>query len=236
MMARWGRANRLLTVTPDSKVLDLGCAFGYGTAGLAKRYRVWGRDLSPQFVARARRRLPHVDFTCGPADALPYPSEFFDGVVLLDVLEHVPEEAAVIGEVARVLRPGGEFVLSTPHSGLFGWLDSLNLYQLAFAGRGPAPTDDPSWPHSPVHRHYRRRDLERLLAPFFSIESVQYTGIGLAELINLVLLVVFRRWLRVESLYSALQYVYFGAYILEDEFSLGPLSYHVMVKCRRREK
>jgi SAM-dependent methyltransferase len=232
-MARWGRAARLLSLQSGSKVLDLGCAFGHGTRILTSRYHVWGRDLSPDFVARARARLPSVDFTCGPAGDLPYPDSFFDGVVLLDVLEHVPNEAVVVSEIARVIRPGGELIVSTPHSGILGGLDSLNLYQLLFGRTKPAPTDDPSWALSPVHRHYTARDLRKLLGPAFLVESVQYTGVGIAELINLFLLVLVRRMLRSEALYSALQYVYFGAYILEDELSIGRFSYHVMIKCRR---
>ena len=232
-MARWGRASRLLSLKPGSRVLDLGCAFGYGTRILCRKYHVWGRDLSADYVARARKLLPELNFTCGGADCLPYPDAFFDGIVLLDVLEHVPNEAAVVSEIARVLRPGGELIVSTPNDGLLRWLDSLNLYQRMFSGANAPPTDDPSWPLSPVHRHYSNRELERLLCTDFVVESQQYTGIGVAELINLVLLIVLRRFLRLERVYSALQYVYFGAYILEDEMSIGPLSYHIMIKCRR---
>ena len=232
-MARWGRSFRLLSLGEGAKVLDLGCAFGYGTRILSKRYSVWGRDLSSAYISRASRHLPSVDFTCGPADQLPYPDRFFDGVVLLDVLEHVPDEESVVAEIARVIRSGGELILSAPHAGILGGVDSLNLYWLLFGNTGPPPTDDPSWQLSPVHRHYRLRDLELLLQPYFRIESMQYTGLGLAELLNAVLLVVVRRWLGAGRLYSVLQYLYFGAYILEDEVSIGRLSYHIMVKCRR---
>lgn len=232
-MARWGRAARLLTAAPGSRVLDLGCAFGYGTAILARRYQVIGQDISAPYINRARRRLPGTRFVCGAAERVLYPDGYFDAAVLLDVLEHVVDEQNVLHEVERVLRPGGELVLSVPHAGAFARLDSLNLYRRLFGDHGPAPTDDPSWSLSPRHRHYAIADLQRLLGPNLSIEVVQYTGLGLAEAINFVLLVVIRRWLHAARLYEVLQYLYFAAYILEDELSLGRASYHVMVRARR---
>jgi 2-polyprenyl-3-methyl-5-hydroxy-6-metoxy-1,4-benzoquinol methylase len=232
-VARWGRASRLLTVPPGSRVLDLGCAFGFGTRLLARRFRVEGRDLSAEYVRRARIAAPNVSFTCGPAGSLPYPENHFQAVALLDVLEHVPDGRAVVDEVARVLQPDGELVLSTPNRGLLAKLDSLNLYQSIFRGHGPAPTDDPSWSVSPHHRHYSLEDLEAMLRPWFAVEAVQYTGVGLAEIVNLMLLVVVLRLARAPRLFGVLQYLYFGVYILEDELSIGRLSYHVMIRARR---
>jgi SAM-dependent methyltransferase len=47
--------------------------------------------------------------------ALPFPDRSFDRVVVVDMLEHVPDEAAVLSELARILRPGGRLVVNTPH-------------------------------------------------------------------------------------------------------------------------
>lgn len=233
-MARWGRAARLVTLAPGARVLDVGCAFGHGTAILARRYRVAGHDLSSEYIQRARARLPEVPFTCGSAEALPHLSGSFDGAVLLDVLEHVPDERRVISEIARVVRPGGELIVSVPNRGMLAAWDSLNVYRRLFGDTSPAPTDDPSWVIRPGHRHYSHHDVERLLEPWFGVESVQLTGIGVAEVINLVLLILVLRFGRAPRLYRALRYLYFGAYIVEDELSIGRGSYHLMVRCRRR--
>src|SRR5947209_2846553 len=100
-MARWDRAARQLRLPTGSRVLDLGCAFGFGTRLLTRRYEAYGHDLDRAYVDRARRSVPDATFTVGLADDLPYPSGFFDGVLLLDVLEHVPDEQAVLQEIAR---------------------------------------------------------------------------------------------------------------------------------------
>lgn len=231
-MARWARAQRALQLPPHSKVLDLGCAFGFGTRLLVNRYRAFGHDLSEDYIARARRAVPAALFTAGPADDVPYPTGFFDGVLLLDVLEHVPDEQTVIDEVARVLRPGGRLVLTVPNRGALAGLDSLNLYRHLHGDRAPAPTDDPSWPLSPTHRHYSKGEVERLLGGEFCPVSVGYTGVGLAEPVNLLLLLLVRpKWPR---LFALLQYLYFGLYVVEDLILTGAWGYHLTVVADRR--
>jgi len=237
-MARWQRAVRLLGLPRGAAVLDVGCAFGYGTARLARRYHTQGIDPSEEYIARARRSYPTLRFAVGTAEALPYADAAFDGVVMLDVLEHLPpgEEGRALGDVARVLQPGGRLVLSTPNRGLLAPLDSLNAY-LALRGRAGDATlaatlalrGDP-----PRHRHYSAAQVGRLLSAHgLVVERVSYSGVGLAEPINLALLLTLW-WPRpLRLLYGVLQYAYYGAYIAEDALSIGPLSYHLTVVARR---
>ncbi len=58
-------------------------------------------------------------------EALPFPDRAFDLVVCLDYLEHVENDDRVLEETARVLRPGGQFILDTPHTGEFFLLHKL---------------------------------------------------------------------------------------------------------------
>ncbi|HWE63320.1 MAG TPA: class I SAM-dependent methyltransferase [Chloroflexota bacterium] len=229
-MARWQRAVGLLPTA--GRVLDLGCAFGYGTRMLARTHQAYGLDASPRFIARARRAAPEIPFALAPAEALPYEDGFFDGVLLLDVLEHVRREERVLAEVYRVLRPGGMLVLSVPHRGALAWLDSLNIWDF-YAGGGSHPSDEVIPGGYPYHRHYAERDLRRLLGPRFTVRRVERTGLGLVEPLNLALLALCKGLLRSQWLYDRLVYLYYGAYIAEDLLRCGSASYHLMIQAVR---
>ncbi|GAC1444822.1 MAG: hypothetical protein NVSMB52_04590 [Chloroflexota bacterium] len=228
-MARWAKAAHALRLPQGARVLDLGCAFGFGTRMLTARFATFGHDLSKDYIERAKRSVPNAIFTQGPAHKIPYPDGYFDAVLLLDVLEHVPDELQVLDEISRVLRVGGQLVLSVPNKGWLATMDSLNVYHRLFGLEAPPPTDDPSWPHSPVHRHYSLSDMEKMLGHRFHIKSVRYSGIGVAEPINVLLLIAFRRLLRLPRVYSVLQYIYFGVYLAEDKISTGSYGYHMMI-------
>ena len=95
-------------VRHNSSVLDLGC--GEGLLGLLKRKGIslTGVDLSTDLLATARRN--GYDVACvAQLTALPFPDSSFDYVTSLDVMGHIPfaEKNVVLGEIKRVLRPGG---------------------------------------------------------------------------------------------------------------------------------
>lgn len=234
-MARWGRALSLLRrdVPGGSRVLDLGCAFGYGTARIARYYDTDGLDASPDYIHRAERNASNARFTLGVAERLPYPDAHFDAVVLLDVLEHVADERAVVAEIARVLRPGGLLVVSVPHSGLLRWADSLNVYAW-LTGEGALATPGNPASGSNHHRHYSIGALRLLFGDRFTDSYTHTSGLGLAEFVNLALLLLCKRLLRAAPLYNVLQYLYFGLYIVEDLLPIPRAGYHLMVAMRRR--
>ena len=60
-------------------------------------------------------------------EKLPYKSNKFDLVFLFHVLEHVDNEKKTIDEIYRVLKKGGQLVVSSPYKGMFSWADSANL-------------------------------------------------------------------------------------------------------------
>src|SRR4029079_12466389 len=73
-------------------------------------------DISPGMVAAARRNAAALGFEVegrvADAEELPYPDASFDLVVGHAVLHHVPDVERALGEVLRVLRPGGRFVFA----------------------------------------------------------------------------------------------------------------------------
>jgi SAM-dependent methyltransferase len=114
-----------------SRVLDAGCGTGY-FAGLAEQRYGWSvfpTDLSWEGLRRGRaagaRRLVRADIT-----SLPYPSEWFDLVMSLDVLVHFRrgEESRALAEFRRVLAPGGRLLIRVSA------LDILRSRHSEFAG------------------------------------------------------------------------------------------------------
>ena len=96
-------------------VLDAGCGTGRATAALARRHaEVVAFDIGEHLVARARRRCACRP-VLGSIMSLPFPDAVFDVVCSTEVIEHVPHPSMAVKELARVLKPGGHLVLSTPN-------------------------------------------------------------------------------------------------------------------------
>jgi O-antigen biosynthesis protein len=100
------------------RVLDLASGEGFGSALLADTAAgVTGVDIDERAVAHSRvnYEAPNLVFRVASAqDLSAFAAESFDAVVAFEMIEHVAEQEAVLGEVARVLAPGGLFVVSTP--------------------------------------------------------------------------------------------------------------------------
>jgi ubiquinone/menaquinone biosynthesis C-methylase UbiE len=100
------------------KVLDFGCGGGGLTCQLAGRFReAWGIDLDPDKLAyaqgeAARLGYENVNFLSYGGQALPFEDGSFDCVFCVDVIEHLPTPAFFIKEFLRILRPGGQLLLS----------------------------------------------------------------------------------------------------------------------------
>lgn len=108
-----------LALRPEDHLLDLGSGIG-GPARYFARLsgcRVTGIDLTPAFVEAARdltRRTglaDRVGFEVGSVTALPFPAASFGAATLIHVGMNLPDKAAVAREAARVLKPGGQFLV-----------------------------------------------------------------------------------------------------------------------------
>jgi SAM-dependent methyltransferase len=96
--------------------LDAACGTGRFARFLAERgHRVIGVDSSPEMLAHARRRVPDGEFHVAELDRLPLPNDSVDIIVCALALVHVPRLQPVLAEFARVLRPGGDLVISDMH-------------------------------------------------------------------------------------------------------------------------
>ena len=117
----WFRRHEVVyrTVAPRCAgrlVLDAGCGEGYGADLLADAARrVIAMDLDPAAAAHVERCYPRVTAIRADVVALPLAASSVDSVVSLQVVEHVWEQVRFLAECARVLRPGGELLVSTPN-------------------------------------------------------------------------------------------------------------------------
>lgn len=97
-------------------VLEAGCGEGYGAdliAGVARR--VIGLDYDEAAVTHVRARYPRVEAVLGNLADLPLADGKVDTVVNCQVIEHLWDQAGFIRECARVLRPPGQLMVSTPN-------------------------------------------------------------------------------------------------------------------------
>jgi SAM-dependent methyltransferase len=98
--------------------LDVGCGDGVLTRLLARMVRAdWqlvGIDLSPEETALARAVGVYTAVHTGSASRVPEPSGSVDFAFANSVLEHIPDLAGCLREVARCLRPGGQFLATVP--------------------------------------------------------------------------------------------------------------------------
>ena len=101
------------------EILDLGCGSGLYTRMLVERgAKVTATEFAPSALAQAESNLgalaDKVDLRLEDAQNLILPDARFDKVLLTEVIEHVPRPERAIAEAARVLRPDGLLVVSTP--------------------------------------------------------------------------------------------------------------------------
>jgi SAM-dependent methyltransferase len=94
------------------EVLEVGCGRGGGSAFVFERFSpsaMTGMDLARTAIERCRRRYgrPGLTFLTGDAQELPFAAESFDAVVNVESSHCYPDVGRFLGEVARVLRPGG---------------------------------------------------------------------------------------------------------------------------------
>jgi len=107
-----------LLARAGERVLDAGCGEGYGAALLRRslpRARVSAVDYDPEAAAHVRRTYAGIDVVRGNLVQLPFATSAFDAAVSLQTVEHLWDQRAFVAECARVVRPHGVVVLSTPN-------------------------------------------------------------------------------------------------------------------------
>ena len=150
-----------LGATEGLRCLDLGSDNGVVSLLLRRRGGSWASaDLTDESVASIRELVKDDVFRVeGPA--LPFPDHAFDRVVVVDMLEHIADEAAFAAELARVTKPRGHLVVNTPHlkeTALRRLRESIGL------------TDEK---HGHVRPGYTVASLSAALSPHFGLDRAR---------------------------------------------------------------
>lgn len=144
------------------RILDVGCGTGWLCERLAKFGAVTGTDMTASVIARARERLPEINFLCGDFFELSLPLGAHDVITSLEVLSHVADQPAFVRRLADLLEPDGLLVLSTQN-------------RAAYSRWSAVAEADPSQ----IRQWVDHRQLRRLLEPHFrhvEIKSVCPVG------------------------------------------------------------
>ena len=222
----------------EGPFLDVGCGNGIYTSWLAKKGgQAFGVDHNVPNLQWAKREFPHLHFAVSGGETLPFEDGAFGAVMCTEVLEHTQDDRATLREIRRVTRPGGYLILSTPHRGLFGWLDPDNnlnrLFDTIRRLRIPKPGGGRFYEtfRYDVHRHYTASQLKGLLGPGWEVEEVYYGGLLLYPILygaeNLI--DAFSKKRSYWQDYRALRTLR----AMDFNLRCGRLAYNVALKCRK---
>ena len=131
------QAIQQMRVPADARVLDVGCGSGWATrllAGQAISGQVTGIDISDEMIRLASESsaaFPNADFEVASAEQLPFPDNEFTHAFSMESLYYYTDISKAVGEIHRVLRPGGLFVavmdLYWENEATHQWIDHLKV-------------------------------------------------------------------------------------------------------------
>jgi len=115
----------------DARILDCACGRGFYLNMIRRvsQCALAGLELEDEIIRKAQRNvghLPGITLTRGNIYALPFPDNWFDGVILSEILEHVDDDVAGLREARRVLKPGGVVAITVPNANYPFWWDPIN--------------------------------------------------------------------------------------------------------------
>jgi ubiquinone/menaquinone biosynthesis C-methylase UbiE len=166
---RWMKRRRPLD--PGSVVLEVGCGRGAGAALIRKEFQpavLQAMDLDLEMLRRGKTYLPEgerKEISFYVADVLRLPAKFesLDAVFGFGVLHHVPDWESALGEIVRVLKPGGVYYLEELYPSLYQNFITKHILL------------------HPADRRFRSGDLKRALkaAGLEWVHMLEYSRVGI---------------------------------------------------------
>jgi ubiquinone/menaquinone biosynthesis C-methylase UbiE len=123
-------------------ILDIGIGFGIYANELSPHVsRITGIDVEAKNLEKSKNIVSmrkNIDLLLMSAEDLKFPENFFDAAIMIEVLEHVPNDTKALQEIYRVLKPGGKLIVTVPNK-LFPFEThgfKIGSHDLAITGLG----------------------------------------------------------------------------------------------------
>ncbi|ASR35717.1 ubiquinone biosynthesis methyltransferase UbiE [Prauserella marina] len=164
----FGDTRQWVCAQAEGEVLEVAVGTGLNLPLYPADVTLTGIDLSPAMLEQARGRGRAIDARTGDAQRLEFPDASFDTVVSTFALCAIPDEKAAIGQMWRVLRPGGLLLLAD-HVVSTAWY-ARGVQRLVELVSIPVGGE-----------HFRRRPIEDVRAKGFTIERHERFKLGIVE-------------------------------------------------------
>lgn len=164
-----------------SKILEVGSGLGQfirEVKAVQSELDCYGCDISAHVIDLAKKNNDGVIYDLSEEKKLPYADNFFDAVLIFDVLEHVLDPESILAETKRVLKPGGRFYMFVPCEG-----DSLSFWNsLRKFNIGSELTRK----YAGHINRFSRKELLRLVGCFdFVTKQIRYSEHILGQLLGI---------------------------------------------------
>jgi len=156
----------------ECAVLDVGCGPGIIASSVKRQFgaEVFGVDCDSIFLELAKAKGV-TTYSCNiETDSLPFSDATFDYVLCIEVIEHLAKPESCLKEIARVIKPKGVLILSTPN------LVALPNRLAIINGKDPLKGDPFDRPYDRHIRLYALNSLTQLVSTWFKITRIVYVN------------------------------------------------------------
>lgn len=155
------RLSELVLARQPRDILEVGCGEGYVLAALREagvRCPMHGIDFSEQAIADAKKRVPDATFAVEDARALAQAGRQYDLVLMIEVLEHLPDAQYMLSVLARLSKR--HVVVSVPWEPFFRGLNFLRGKHIRAFGNDPEHI-----------QHWGRREFQSLVSQHLEVRE-----------------------------------------------------------------
>ena len=184
------------------KILDIGCGYGSVSENLIRMgHDVYGIEINKEALKELKKK-GFKTIACDITNKLPFGNNSFDGILLLDILEHVFDPISLLSEIRRVLKRNGFIIINTPL-----YFDLLDRMRILFTGNIISYDNKcygkklfrkfKSFNYGHI-RFFQSKDLFHMLKiTGFRIEKYKYIpmhGFGYSRVLGLIILMIANNW------------------------------------------